>query len=125
MSNIKGEVGGRVIVYDRYLFAVPVKGTITGISDKDGAFQVTFDSDNPGSPNVNKHNGSYFHHQQCEVTNAPSLSPELVELAILAKPLIEYLNENYDPHTKIIITTDSSEVVSVKMRFATDEFIKD
>ena len=56
-----------VTVYDRYLFAVPVKGVVTAISITDGAYQVTFYENNPGGPNVTKHNGKYFHHQQCRV----------------------------------------------------------
>jgi len=63
MSNI----GKRVKVFDRYLFAVPVMGVITAVSSKDGAYQVTFDSNNPGGKNVTKFNDSYFHHQQCMI----------------------------------------------------------
>lgn len=43
----------------------------------------------------------------------------------LAKPLVKYLNDNYNPHCSIIITCDSAEVVSGEMAFHTDEFIKD
>ena len=70
-------IGKIVIVYDRYLFAVPVKGVVTAVSEKDGAFQVTFFKDNPGGQNVVKHNGSYFHYQQCKVIEEESISLKL------------------------------------------------
>jgi hypothetical protein len=64
-KDMEFKIGSRVIVYDRYLFAVPVRGWVTEISDKDGALRVSFDDDNPGGHNVNKHDGKFFHHQQC------------------------------------------------------------
>ncbi|MCK4240847.1 MAG: hypothetical protein KAX30_04430 [Candidatus Atribacteria bacterium] len=66
MEN-KNVVGMDVVVYSRYLFAVPVRGYITAISAKDGAYQVSFYTDNPGSPNVIKHDGKYFLKEQCRV----------------------------------------------------------
>ena len=66
-------IGKTVIVYDRYLFAVPVKGRVRSISEKDGAYQVDFFSNNPGGQNVIKHNGGYFHHQQCEIVDENKL----------------------------------------------------
>jgi len=42
-----------------------------------------------------------------------------------AKPLIEYLNNNYHPHCKIIVECDSVEVVEGVKAFVTKEFIKD
>ena len=42
-----------------------------------------------------------------------------------AKPLIEYLNNNYHPHCKIIVECDSVEVVEGVEVSATREFIKD
>jgi len=44
---------------------------------------------------------------------------------LLAKPLIKYLNDNYNPHASIIITCDSAEILSGEMAFQTKEFIKD
>lgn len=64
-------IGREVTVYDRYLFAVPVKGRIVGIAEKDGAFRVEFYDDNPGGSNVTKHNGKFFHHQQCRLEDMP------------------------------------------------------
>lgn len=60
-------IGTEVIVYDRYLFAVPVKGQIIDISEKDGAYAVKFFKNNPGGTNVTKHNGKFFHHEQCRM----------------------------------------------------------
>ena len=42
-----------------------------------------------------------------------------------AKPLIEYLNNNYHPHCKIIVECDSVEVVEGIEVSVTREFIKD
>lgn len=60
-------IGKTVTVYDRYLFAVPVKGTIIEVSKKDGAFRVNFSPNNPGGPNVTKHSGKFFHAEQCKI----------------------------------------------------------
>ena len=60
-------VDQKVIVYDRFLFAVPVEGTVRSVSDKDGAYEVEFDTDNPGGKNVTAHDGKFFHHQQCRL----------------------------------------------------------
>ncbi len=64
MSNL---IGKQVTVYNRYLFAVPVKGTVIGLSDHDGALQVRFNDNNPGGSNVTKHNGGYFLRQECKL----------------------------------------------------------
>ena len=41
-----------------------------------------------------------------------NMSDKHKELEQLATPLIEWLNKNYNPHCKIIIDTNSIEVVS-------------
>jgi len=46
------------------------------------------------------------------------------EFETLAKPLIKFINDNCNPHTKIIIETDSAEIVSGECAFFTKEFIK-
>lgn len=43
----------------------------------------------------------------------------------LAKPLIKYLNDEYHPHCKIIIDTDSVELLEGVEASVTREFIKD
>lgn len=60
-------VGREVTVYDRYLFAVPVKGEVISVSGHDGAYQVKFFTNNLGGHNVNKHDGGYFHPEQCRL----------------------------------------------------------
>ena len=47
------------------------------------------------------------------------------EFEALAKPLIKFLNDNTNPHTKIIIDCTSGEIVSGETAFYTKEFIKD
>lgn len=42
-----------------------------------------------------------------------------------AKPLIQFINDYYDPHTKVIVETDGAEIVSGEMSMRTTEFIKD
>lgn len=60
-------VGKLVLVYDRYHFAVPLKGRITSVSRKDGAYQVKLLPDQHGFPSYMMMNQMYFHHQQCEI----------------------------------------------------------
>lgn len=64
MKNVKGM---DVVVFCRYLFAVPVLGYITDVSDHDGAYEVSFYKNNPGGPNVTKHNGKFFLPEQCKI----------------------------------------------------------
>ena len=42
-----------------------------------------------------------------------------------AKPLMEFLADNYNPHTKVIVDNSRAEIVCGEMCFNTDEFIKD
>jgi hypothetical protein len=42
-----------------------------------------------------------------------------------AKPLIEYLNNNYHPNCKIIVECNSVEVLEGLQQSITKEFIKD
>ena len=42
-----------------------------------------------------------------------------------AKVLIKFLNDNSHPHSTIIITTDSAELVEGVLAVTTKEFIKD
>ena len=43
----------------------------------------------------------------------------------LALPLIEWINKNSNPHSRIIIDQTSAELVSGDMVFYTQEFLKD
>ncbi len=63
-------IGKTVTVYDRYLFGVPVRGTVGQVSKSDGAYMVTFFSNNPGGQNVTKHNGKFFLKEQCRIEEA-------------------------------------------------------
>ena len=60
-------IGKTVVVYDRYHFALPLKGRIQDISEKDGAFKVSFYSKQHGYPNYLKMDHSYFFSEQCHV----------------------------------------------------------
>lgn len=42
-----------------------------------------------------------------------------------AKPLMKYLAENHNPHTSIILTSNTCEIVEGKGSLVTDEFIQD
>jgi len=48
-----------------------------------------------------------------------------LEFEKLSKPLIKWLNDNTNPHNKIIIDCSSAEIVSGEFAFQTDEFILD
>lgn len=47
------------------------------------------------------------------------------ELKKLANPLIKYLNDNYHPHSYILITPTSVEVIESILMSYTEEFIND
>jgi len=112
-------IGKEVIVYDRYLFAVPVKGVIAQISGKDGAFSVVFYDDNPGSANVKKHDGKFFHHQQCRFPEVSGkiqsdfnrvLSKSKVDDKIKPAKIqteFEWIKERYDLLTSLDLPEDS------------------
>lgn len=54
---------------------------------------------------------------QCSDKNA--------EFEKLVRPLMAWLNDNYHPHTTIIVTPDSAEVLEVSQCFRTTDYIKD
>ena len=47
------------------------------------------------------------------------------EFIKLAKPLIKFLNNKFDPHTRIIIDSTTAEIVSGEICICTEEFVKD
>lgn len=65
MNGWKEEKGNTVTVYDRYHFAVPVRGIIRETNHN--SFKVNFFTNNSGSTNVNKHDGKWFLKGQCKV----------------------------------------------------------
>lgn len=60
-------VGRHVTVYDRYRFAVPVKGRILEVNPHDGSYKIDFFEGQHGGSNVTKFNGSYFFKEQCNL----------------------------------------------------------
>ena len=52
-------------------------------------------------------------------------SKQIKEFEVLAKPLIKWLNDNGNPHTKIEITCTSAEVYGGLVIINTEEFVKD
>ena len=50
---------------------------------------------------------------------------KLNELYEATASAMKYLNDNYHPHAKIIVTVNSAEVVSGELIHHTNEFIKD
>jgi hypothetical protein len=50
---------------------------------------------------------------------------KLAEFDKLTDPLVKYLNENYDPHTTIIIRTNGSELLRGEMGIPNDKYYKD
>jgi len=61
----------------------------------------------------------------CHSTNiSDRKEPQRKEFEQLTRPLIQFLNKNHNPHTKIIIDTTSAEVVSGEYNYITKEFIE-
>jgi len=83
--------GQEVIVYDRNLFTVPVRGVINNISNDDGALKVTFYPNNPGGSNLTQHNGKYFLREQCRGING-----ELFYAFVKATPEELHTSEYYN-----------------------------
>lgn len=65
INEWKEEKGNTVTVYDRYRFAVPVRGIVRETNHN--SFKVDFFTNNPGGKNVNKHDGKWFLKGQCKV----------------------------------------------------------
>lgn len=66
-ANSERLIGREVTVYNRYLFAVPVKGVITGVNSRDGSYSVDFYPNQHSGSNVTKHNGKYFFKEECRI----------------------------------------------------------
>ena len=49
----------------------------------------------------------------------------LDEFQALCDPLIKWLNDNANPHSKIIVTTGSAELLSGERAYHSTKFIKD
>ena len=42
-----------------------------------------------------------------------------------ARPLIQWLNENTNPHAQVIVTVDSAELLTAEIIVKTQDYIKD
>ena len=85
--------GRTVLVYDRYHFAVPLKGQIQEVSPKDGAYKIRLYEDQHGYPNYMKFSGLYYHHQQCELQDVDleiKNEPEILECEIYSLGTLFY-----------------------------------
>ena len=47
------------------------------------------------------------------------------EFEAVTKPLIKWLNEHHNPHTRIIVSNTGAELLSDEMAYHTLEYIKD
>jgi len=75
-------IGDILIVYDRYLFALPVKGVVMGKSTHDGSIQINFHpfkDTNHGGINTLAYSGKYFHPEQCRRLDGSPLLDESFE----------------------------------------------
>lgn len=70
------------------------------------------------------HSIIYAVHNHGRKTSA-AIKEELSAFEKLARPLIQWLNENHNPHTSIIITTTNAEVVQGLVAFPCNDYIKD
>lgn len=54
------------------------------------------------------------------------MTQEMAELKEACKPLMEYLSENHYPHTTVIVTNSSAELLSgeISLPYITD-YVKD
>ena len=50
---------------------------------------------------------------------------QMKEFEALARPVIKYLNDNHHPHTTVIITPDSAEIMEGLAAFPIKDYIKD
>lgn len=57
--------------------------------------------------------------------NQEELIAKREEFAKLTAPLIEWLNNNSNPHSRIIIESDSAELLSGELSFVTEDYLVD
>jgi len=73
-------VGRTVIVYDRYHFALPLRGKIEDVAGNDGAYKVLFYDGQHGDPNYHSMDHTYFFAQQCEVLDDAEPEPRVLQI---------------------------------------------
>lgn len=49
---------------------------------------------------------------------------KLEELKKASEPLIKYIAENYDPHTKLIVDNNSAELLKAERRIINNDYIE-
>jgi hypothetical protein len=42
-----------------------------------------------------------------------------------ARPLMEWMSENFDPHVKVIVDYSDAEILQSSMTFRTDDYVVD
>jgi len=50
---------------------------------------------------------------------------QIEELEIVSKPLMKFLSDNFHPHVKVIVESNSAEILEASATVKCDEFIKD
>ena len=50
---------------------------------------------------------------------------QIDQLQEASKPLMKFLSENFDPHTKVIVENNNAEIVFASARVICDEFTLD
>lgn len=98
---MKVNVGDTVIVYDRYLFSVPVKGEVVAIAMKDGALQINLGLNNPGSF-IAKYSGYYFHYQQCRGLDGSVIDDPILKVPKMDKESVAMRDAVENIHTSTV-----------------------
>jgi len=83
-----------------------------------------FDSENPIDP-VFRLNDEWQEKKKAFIEKGMKEYDITVEFEELAEPMIKFLCDNYHPHTTIIITPTSAEILEGIKTFATMEYLRD
>jgi hypothetical protein len=64
---------------------------------------------------------------QCPSNSKARCVPEnsMTEFETLVRPLIKWLNDNHNPHSKILITPTSAELLSGEITIPCEDYVKD
>jgi hypothetical protein len=108
--KIHSDIGKTVMVFDRYHFAVPLKGRIQDVASKDGAYKVSFYNKQHGYPNYLQFNHTYFFAQQCQIVKEEPKGIWIGDMedgdvaVIVDHPEINYLDRIIQRHDHRFIT---------------------
>ena len=99
MEKQQNVIGRTVIVYDRYHFALPLKGIIVNVAEKDGAYCVRLHPDQHGYPNYMEMSETYFFSQQCELQEPDcfeneKLRKKITDTVLILQKMIEKLQQS-------------------------------